>query len=265
MKNRNEMTRVCSVCGIEKSLAAFLEISSTQGTHYGNICSGCRGSGATEKKSLSTEEDISTIASTGSRIGTKERIFVDNEQRKKIDEQKQERIEQLAKRDTLLLDKTEKKNEKEKQEKDHRRSYLDLKNQPGFLGKKLPQGTVIHRPPVQQEPSALQDKKHHDEKKKIQLKEIDKKFNLQEERNKTFDLVNQYIDPQAGEVREHNPVFLAFQDSLEKTPFKLARERLKQLTWTHKSSDKKTKPIENKDPLLDFVEKTWGGPSSRKR
>lgn len=263
MKNRNDMTRICSLCGIEKSLAAFLEISSTHGTHYGIICSACRGSGAIEKKTLKQDEDISTMASTGSRIGSKERVFIENEQKKKIAAQKQERIEQLAKRDALLLDKDEKKNEKEQQEKDHRRTYLDLKKQPGFLGKKLPTGTVIHR---SQQPSTALDTKHHEDKKFQEKKEVNKQFNQQEERKKTFDLINQYIDPQAGEIREHNPVFLAFQDSLEQTPFKIARERLRKLAWANKPADTKGKAMtENKDPLVEFVEKTWGGPSSRKR
>ncbi|MBV8803001.1 MAG: hypothetical protein JO131_08595 [Gammaproteobacteria bacterium] len=262
MKNRNDMTRICSICGVEKPLAAFLEISSSHGTRYGIICSACRGSGAIEKKI--TSDDEGTIVSTGARIGIKERIFIENEQKKKISIQKQERIDLLTKRDAILLDKTEKKIEKESQEKDHRRTYIDLKNKPSFLGKKLPAVTLVRPPATQQFPNRT-DIKYQEDNNKQTKQILDKKFNLQEERKKRFALANQYIDPQSSEIRD-NPNVSVFQNNLRETPFKIARDRLKKLTWTNKANEINNKKLtENKDPLLEFVEKTWGGPSTRKR
>jgi hypothetical protein len=256
------MTRICSACGIEKPLAAFLEISSTHGTRYGIYCSACRGSGLAEKKNKN-EEDPGTLSTTGNRIGLKERSFIEREQKKKIDIEKTERIEQLAKRDATTQEKTDKTIQKENLEKDHRRTYLDLKKQPGFLGKKLPSGSVVPRT-IQNTP--VLDTKKQEEKNVAQEKEFDKKSTHQEEQKKTFNLKDQYIDPQAGEIRAHNPIFLAFQDSLGASPFKIIRERLNQLAQKKPEAAIK-KSAENKDPLLTFVEKTWGGgPSSgRKR
>jgi hypothetical protein len=266
MKDRSNMTRICSACGIEKPLAAFLEISGTHGTHYGAICSACRGAGITGKKILTPEEE-STMSTTGNRIGSKERIFGENEQKKQLAADKQERIDQLAKRDALNQDKTDKATQKDKQEKDHRRTYLDLKKQPGFLGKKLPLGTMVNRIPTQHNMTAFIDAQRQEEKRKLQTKEIDTQFNVKEERKKTFNLMDQHVDAQAGEIRSHNPEFLAAQGRAEMTPYKLAKERLNKLSWTHNASDNKAQPPSKaKDALVTFVEQTWQGPSSgRKR
>src|SRR6266568_2690642 len=110
MKDRTQMTRTCSACGIEKPLAAFLEISSTHGTRYGNLCATCRGAGITEKKLNKTEEEHSTIATSGTRIGLKERVFIEKEQKKQIITAKEQRIDQLIKQDTREEEKKSKTN-----------------------------------------------------------------------------------------------------------------------------------------------------------
>jgi hypothetical protein len=256
MKDRTQMTRTCIACGIEKPLAAFLEISSTHGTRYGSLCATCRGAGITEKKPNKAEEDQSTSATSGTRIGLKERVFIEQTQNKLIDRAKQQRIEQLNKRDTLQEEKKAKTNLKEKSEKDHRTTYLDVKKQPGFLNRAFPGAKGLPTQNVlpaqgKREPGKLAV----DEKQQT----IDSR---QEETKKTPNLATQYVDPK-GESWGYSPAFLAFQDSLEVTPFKLIREQLKKL----KSPDasKTTENISKKDPLQDFVEKTWGGPSTTRR
>lgn len=257
MKDRTQMTRTCIACGIEKPLAAFLEISSTHGTRYGNLCATCRGAGITEKKKNKGEEDQSTIATSGTRIGLKERVFIEQKQKEQLNAAKQQRIEQLNKRDTLQEEKKAKTNLKEKSEKDHRTSYLDVKKQPGFLSRSLP---GIKTSPAQNvvatETKIERDKLAVDEKQRT----IDAR---QEEAKKTPNLATQYVDPKAGESWAYSPAYLAFQDSLEVTPFKLIRERLKKLTSPNTA--KTTENAEKKDPLLDFVEKTWSGPSTTRR
>jgi hypothetical protein len=253
MKDRNQMTRICSACGLQKPLAAFLELSSTHGTRYGTICATCRGSKGNENKAPKKDDEQSTVATTGTRIGLKERVFIEKEQKKQDIVAKEERIDQLAERDMLKEEKDKKVAAKEKAEKNHRSTYLDLK-QPGFLGKKFPSGTLLQTPP----PSA----KIEQGKGAIDARQQELEAAHQEVKNKNFNLRDQYVDPQAGETRAHSATFLAFQDSLEVTPFKIIRERLaasrKQKT-DHKAS------VDSKDPLLEFVEKTWGGPSSTRK
>src|SRR5438105_2533589 len=78
---KHKLTRVCSICGIEKPLSAFLEISA-QGTRYGVICSSCRAA-EKGKKEAKPEEDIVTLPG-GARIGGKEKVFIAKEQKRQI-------------------------------------------------------------------------------------------------------------------------------------------------------------------------------------
>ena len=80
MTNLKKLTRTCSACGIEKPLSAFLQISGTQGTLYGAICATCRSAGITGKKPTTSLDEGTTSASSGSRIGVKEKVFIEKEQ-----------------------------------------------------------------------------------------------------------------------------------------------------------------------------------------
>jgi hypothetical protein len=275
MKDRAHMTRICSACGIEKPLAAFLEISSTHGTHYGNLCSACRGAGITEKKSNKTEEEQSTIATSGSRIGLKERVFLEKEQKKQLVTAKEQRIEELNKRDALLEEKKEKISLKEKLEKNHRNTYLDTKKQPSFLNKTLPSANIEKTPPSKTLPLQTNIEQNKVERDKVAREKltVDEKQRViearQEEMKNTFNFVDQYIDPRADEARGYSPAFLTFRHSIGvEAPinaFEKIRQRLKELDGL-KTSKAPENTTHKKDPLLDFVEKTWSGPSSpRKR
>jgi hypothetical protein len=264
MKEKTHMTRTCAACGIEKPLAAFLEISGTHGTRYGTICSVCRGAGVTEKKTVTAEGEQNTTVTTGTRIGLKEKTFLEQERAKQFILTQEENKEALIRREKLKTAKEEKTELKEKTEKDHRRTYLDVKKQPGFLGKKLPTGTVTEIPPkTKPVVTPPPEKKEHD-KIAIEAKQKEMEALRNEIKNKTINLVDQYVDPQAGELRAHSPTFLAFQDSLEVTPFKVVKEQLRRAAL---SQSEKKAATATKDSLLDFVEKTWGnnGPSSTRR
>jgi hypothetical protein len=258
MKDRTQMTRTCSACGLEKPLAAFLEISSTHGTRYGTICATCRGAGITEKKNNKAEEDQSTIATSGTRIGLKERVFIEKKQKEQLSTAKEQRIDQLIKRDALQEEKKDKTNLKEKSEKDHRYSYLDTKKQPSFLNK-----TATKTPPIT---TLLPEIKIERDKMIVEEKQrtIDAR---QEEMKKTFNLVDQYIDPQAGESRAYAAPWIDFLTRIGgAAPVNLIRNQLQlqKLTSPQTETARKTDST-TKDPLLDFVEKTWTGPSTTRR
>src|SRR5690349_18583867 len=76
-------TRVCASCGIEKPLAAFLQLSEKHGTVYGNICVTCRSEGKTLKKEDKTEDERTTNP-TGARIGAKEKIYADEDNKRHL-------------------------------------------------------------------------------------------------------------------------------------------------------------------------------------
>ena len=70
-----QLTRSCLVCGLEKPLAAFLQITGTQGTIYGNTCSSCRGSGAKDKSTYPTpEREEENSGGAGLKIDSKAKI-----------------------------------------------------------------------------------------------------------------------------------------------------------------------------------------------
>lgn len=260
MKDRTQMTRTCSACGLEKPLAAFLEISSTHGTRYGNLCATCRGAGITEKKNK-VEEEQSTVATSGSRIGLKERVFIEKEQKKQIISDNEERTEQLNERDRLQEEKKEKTTLKERLEKNHRNTYLDTKTQPSFLSKTLPSSGTTNIPPAH-----TSQRDPHIEREKITINEKQQiKDAHREEQKKTADLQHQYHDPK-GELWGYTPSFLGFQDRIGVVSAfnvsKVIKENLKKLSLT-KDAPQQTNATK-KDPILDFAEKTWGPTTPRR-
>lgn len=85
----NFPTRVCSACGIEKPLSAFLQISGLKGSGYGNICSTCRGAGMDSP--LKKPEKLEDRGSTSSdvRIDADSRQVAELEQKKAAAEKDQ--------------------------------------------------------------------------------------------------------------------------------------------------------------------------------
>lgn len=133
---KNKLTRVCSACGIEKNLSAFLEISPTHGTRYGAFCATCRATGRAKKETKPTDEGTVTLPG-GARIGSKEKVFIAKEQNRQIKDLKDLFKKEVEKRDLFAEKKTEEKALKEKETKDHRKFYIERKQQ-GFLGKTTP-------------------------------------------------------------------------------------------------------------------------------
>lgn len=150
MAKKIQITRICSVCGVEKPIAAFLQISSKQGTHYGFVCSTCRSMGKMTKPTPAPTEDESTTASTDKRIGAKERLYIEQEKQRYLKELKELHIKEAKKREQNTTDKTEQTELKEKAEKEHRKYYIEGNKIQGFLGQKriaaplVPDTTIEH-------------------------------------------------------------------------------------------------------------------------
>lgn len=135
MEKKSPLTRTCFSCGIEKPLAAFLQLSGTQGTLYGNICADCRNIDIRNKKqNLDTEER--GRSSTGIRIDSKVKVQREIDQKIALQKQKDDHLEENKKLEKDSADKSEQIISKEKGEKDHRTRYIEAKQKRDFLGLK---------------------------------------------------------------------------------------------------------------------------------
>lgn len=119
------LLKTCQICGLQKPLAAFLQLSDQQGTVYGNICSHCR-----KKQAESAEEIETTTSKTDNRIGHEQKVALDLEKRehskqkrenyyKERDEAEEEQLSHLDKIDTH-----------QKSEKKHRQEYIEKTKNP---------------------------------------------------------------------------------------------------------------------------------------
>lgn len=130
-----KLMRVCFACGTEKPLSAFLVISPT-GTRYGVVCATCRAAGK-DKKEIKPGDEETVTTPGGARMGFKEKVFIDKEQSRKIKDLKDLFKKEAQKKELFSEKKKEDSELKEKENKDHRKFYLE-RNKQGFLSKTTP-------------------------------------------------------------------------------------------------------------------------------
>jgi hypothetical protein len=133
----SKLTRTCTVCGIEKPLSSFLQLTS-EGTSYGKVCAKCRSLGKTKKPQPAGSDDERSTAPSGMGIRGKEKIYADTQRDQKILTFKELYKKEKLKKDDLADDKNKRINLKEASEKKHREFYLDKKQSP--LSKKAKTG-----------------------------------------------------------------------------------------------------------------------------
>src|SRR5215208_1216873 len=85
--NQPNLTKICGICGQQKPLSAFLELTGKEGAHYGIICSTCRKT-QMEQTKLKKEPDESTTSSTGHRIDLKAKVQAEIDKRQLRKEKK---------------------------------------------------------------------------------------------------------------------------------------------------------------------------------
>jgi len=73
-------TKICSSCGLQKPLSAFLQLTGPQGRTYGSICSSCRK--ANIDKQQSNESIDSATSTSGHKIDAKAKVHSDIEKKK---------------------------------------------------------------------------------------------------------------------------------------------------------------------------------------
>ena len=180
---RPQLTKICSSCGLPKTLSAFLERSGTGGTTYGNICFSCRKSNKDKPKVQLVDEGSST-SSTGHKIDAKAKVKSDidkHEFREQLKELNEEEREHLNKLKDKLLDKRQ---VIAKKEKAHREGYLKKRS---FLDNKKPAGITA----------------------------AEKQFQIQEKSKTEIDYSKPVIDTQiSGKLKHHSSIYNAFKSWL---------------------------------------------------
>lgn len=261
MTKPTSLMRTCIACGIDKPLAAYLQITGAQGTTYGNICSTCRGASAKTKTTIFLDENERDSGSSGIRIGTNARNKAEMLEDKDKKEKKEMARDELLEKDQREQEKKLQDETKYKEEKDHRK-FLDAKRFLRFQEKK---------PNVSQQPvigKTFLDAKISLEKHGEIIENLNKAESIQQDiRINSTDLSVPFLDPQFTLIKFHSPIFLEFKRWLgSSAPIMRTFEQLfkKQdalLKATPPDSQSELKT--GKDPLIDFAEKAFG--PSRKR
>ncbi len=267
MANQKILTRICVACGIEKPLSAFLQITGSQGTTYGIICSTCRSAGIKGKAPAPTHEDERSSTSSGMRIGAKERLEID-QQKKRDRQESQSREEQEAKkREKTKEDKFERIVETEKAEKTHRETFIEEKKKQAFLNyqskKPLSGQSIIGQ--KKDERASAQEEKHRSVEASRKEEAIQ-----HEQKITTLDLSGGPVldQPFTAMTNRESVHFKQFQAWLGDAPVAKTMSQLYRNNMTNQAKaaqEKKATEIKNleKETPREFVEKTWG-PSSRK-
>src|SRR3990167_5780730 len=119
------LTKTCVNCGQQKPLTAFLEMSVTQGTSYGNVCSSCRKTAMEmSERRKKTEAEGSTTSETGHKIDSKTKVHEAVGRREQNLEIEEKYHKERDLKDKISADTIEKKQHVEHKEKKHRSEFL---------------------------------------------------------------------------------------------------------------------------------------------
>lgn len=229
MDKNQKLTRVCLSCGLDKPLAAFLQITGTQGTVYGNICSTCRSNQARTKVNT-PQLDEEAAGSSGLKIDSKTRFKMEKIQLELDQKKHQEKLDHTEKRDKQALEKSTSIDIKEKAERYHRKE-IETKKQTKFLSDKK-QSTPSEKTFIidQQKPSETA---------------------AQEEvlKQSAIDTSQLYLDSQHGELKFQSEIFKRFKDWLGNSANFRTIERL-----YHRKENQPTGTTEQKDPIIEKIQ-----------
>jgi hypothetical protein len=123
----NPITKTCSICGQQKPLAAFLQLSGNQGSSYGIICSTCRQAGLDKQEKVKESED-STRSTTSKTIDNKAKMQVETDTKQQLREIEEQYFEEREENSELQSEHSEKKQNIAKSEKTHRENYLEKRS-----------------------------------------------------------------------------------------------------------------------------------------
>ena len=198
------LTKTCSVCGLQKPLSAFLQLTE-RGTTYGSICSSCRHD-QKDKDLLKKVKDDTSSTSTGMTIDAKARVKSETDKRDLREQVKEEYHEERDKEEVLEsreLDKTEL---IRKEEKKHREHFLSRRPTTSTNSTEKKTDTAHAVESRQQGERVAQEAKGTE--KTAQLDHVAK----EEQKERGVDFTIPFIDTQiVGKVKHtQNPELYAF-------------------------------------------------------
>ena len=136
-KTNVALTKTCASCGQQKPLSAFLQLSGAEGSTYSNVCATCRK--ANLDKPAPKDPDEVTTSTTGLRIDSKTKV----EEAKNIREHKKQieetNLKEAEKEEHIKLEQTQKVEHVAKEEKKHRKTFLEKSS---FLDSNKAKNTV---------------------------------------------------------------------------------------------------------------------------
>lgn len=121
----SRLTKICNVCGIEKSLSAFLITGGPIGTSYSNTCSSCR-LGKKDASYHPEESDEDTESSTGLKIDSKTKVQTEIDKRAEREQTEKTHTQTREKEEKAKSERLQKKKIFEEEEKKHleKKSFL---------------------------------------------------------------------------------------------------------------------------------------------
>jgi len=122
-KDNQSLTKICSQCGEQKPLAAFLQLSEGKGLVYGSVCANCR-KAYIEKMKPKLESDDGTRSATGHKIDAKTKVQAEKDKRELRKEQKEQDLKDREKKEETKSHQQDAKQKISSDEKKHREEYI---------------------------------------------------------------------------------------------------------------------------------------------
>lgn len=260
---KHKLTRTCASCGIDKPLSAFLEISSSHGSRYGQICATCRAAGKGVPHHKTSDDETVTVPS-GARLGSKERVFIEKEQKRQVKDLKDLFKKEAQKKEAFSEKKIEETEIKEKERKEHK-IYSEGKKQ-GFLSTKTPASaqTEVKRAAtartIEQHERVLETKRQEDViRQEFLINSIDLTSpivdtTMTKYQTDAFKQFAAWLGSDAPIVRTLHLLYGTKQTAAKPSTFLQEKK--------HESGEKKE--LKGKEAIEDYVEKRWN-PTSRSR
>lgn len=119
------LSKICTNCGQQKPLSAFLEMTEAHGTVYGSICSACRKTALLlEENRRKTDAEGSTTTESGHKIDAKTKLHSDIDKRELVEKTEKEYHAERDINETLTIEQLEKKSEQEHLQRKFRENFL---------------------------------------------------------------------------------------------------------------------------------------------
>lgn len=265
------LTKTCVNCGQQKPLSAFLEMSSTHGASYGNVCAACRKT--VQERRKKTEAEGSTTSETGHKIDSKTKIHEAADKREKFHQTQEEYYKERDLKDEVSDKVTEKKQITAHKEKKHREDFLhkpvkvdDKKSAAAIAAGKAHSAEIISRTAQQQEAVAQQAHGVKEENKKTQHdfsiphqgQQVAGQIRFQ---GQIFQQFRQWLGNSAPIVSNVN---VTMKEAAPKQAGAITQSanQIQDTVVAHDKGEVKKTAI-NKNPAIDFIEENFRPGSKR--